>query len=310
MESENYIYIEDLKFNIDSLNIIRLSKEENEVFKFFSVANRNIQEIEKLFNIYRCNLNIMLESIAIKSTDEIIVKKTYSQSEYILVNTLLVNLISSGKTLIETIEKFTNCIDEKEKSEIKFKYNWISKIYDTSFAYRFLIFLRNYSQHGNIPVSNDYGNQYCFSLDKILNTKSFNFNKNIKDEMEGLRIEVYNKFHEYPNLSFSNTIINYNYCIHLLYFNYYKSIRKVIYNMFKEVKCITKENPNLIHHETKELDNKIVFYDEENNIHVYPNDDGFLKTFDEYKHEARIFLQKEEIEKNRMCKKFNVRNLE
>ena len=310
MESENYIYIEDLKFNIDNLNIIRLSKEENEVFKFFSEANRNIQEIEKLFNIYRCNLNIMLDSIDIKCTDEIIAKNTYYQSEYIVVNTLLVNLISSGKTLIEAIEKFTNFIDDKETSKIKFKDNWISKIYDTSFAYRFLIFLRNYSQHGNIPVSNDYSNQYCFSLDKILNTKSFNFNKNIKTEMDELRIAVYNKFHNYPNLSFSSTVIDYNYYIHLLYFNYYKSIRNVIYDMFKKVKCIIKENPNLIHHEIKEIDNRIVFYDDEDTIHIYPNDDSFLQTFDEYKHEARIFLKKEEKEKNRIRKKFNVINLE
>ena len=68
--------------------------------------------------------------------------------------------------MMESMNNFANL--DYLSSENKHRYlAMVSKIYDTVFSYKLLTRLRDYSQHGHLPVSSE-GNSYYFDFVDIL----------------------------------------------------------------------------------------------------------------------------------------------
>ncbi len=92
--------------------------------KTFVDITTYIQEIEQLFRIFRINLKLILNFYRLGNDDKI--SKNYDfdledTDEYII-NSLVINYISSAKTLKESIENFMKKF-VGENNEINIKYN-------------------------------------------------------------------------------------------------------------------------------------------------------------------------------------------
>ena len=124
--------------------------------KTFVDITTYIQEIEQLFRIFIINLKLILNFYRLGNDDKI--SRNYDfdledTDEYII-NSLVINYISSAKTLKESIENFMKKF-VVENNEINIKYNneCLKKLYDNVFPYRLLLRLRDFSQHGHLIVS-------------------------------------------------------------------------------------------------------------------------------------------------------------
>lgn len=115
------------------------------------------------------------------SNDTIIKKDNLNieENDGIIINALVINYISSARPFVESIETFVKEMFKIEEYE-NFKKLYLNKLYDEKFTYRFLYSLRNYSQHGHLPVYIDYNNKCSFNLEEILNTPHFDHNAKLK----------------------------------------------------------------------------------------------------------------------------------
>lgn len=105
MITEEYILIENTDINIKVPNF---SKEELYTIEKFLKFTKDIQEIDQLFQIFQTNLRQILLNYELNSDDTIDRKADLDNDEddIIIINTLVINYISSAKTFIESVENF------------------------------------------------------------------------------------------------------------------------------------------------------------------------------------------------------------
>ena len=197
MRLRDYILLRDCDFNIQDIEIPNMNDEEKETIETFIDITRHIQEIEQLFRIFRVNIKILLNFYRLGNNDEI--SKNYDfdleDTDDYIINSLVINYISSAKTLKESIENFMKqFVGETNEINIKYNNECLNKLYDDVFAYRLLLRLRDFTQHGHLIVSRDYQNKYYFDIEQILSTPHFNINKKLKNEMKNIRQEIYEKY--------------------------------------------------------------------------------------------------------------------
>jgi DNA integrity scanning protein DisA with diadenylate cyclase activity len=108
MRLRDYILLRDCDFNIQDIEIPNMNDEEKETIETFIDITRHIQEIEQLFRIFRVNIKILLNFYRLGNNDEI--SKNYDfdleDTDDYIINFLVINYISSAKTLKESIENF------------------------------------------------------------------------------------------------------------------------------------------------------------------------------------------------------------
>lgn len=298
MNTDLTIHLEDLNIQIESLNIPVLTKNEKNLLLFYTEFTRYIKEIEALFRMYRVNLNILHAHYIFYNDDTVDCKVPCYDSDYIGINALIINLLGSGKTLIESIEgfiKFTNeYILENNNS---FKEDCISYIYDKNFSYRLLIFLRNFSQHGHLPVSKD-NNRYCFDLQRILQTPHFNMSKRLQKEMANICDEIYKLYKGYPKIVLTKSLVEYNFSIHYIYAKFWESIENIFDELITSVKKIIENKPDIIQHsESKFIDGCAVFTDHDNNYHSFYVDENIGQLVSDFKKDAEIHFHSEKVNK-------------
>lgn len=176
MYTESYIYKDDANFDIENLELPILDSEEKEKIEYYVEITRHIQEIYELFNIFRFNLNNLLNYYELHYDDSIL-RKSYldsKENDFTIINALVLNYISAGKVLTESIENFMNInVDKESILYTSFMDDHFYKIYNKNFYYRFLLHLRNFSQHGHLPISIDIKNRFYFNLRQILYTPTF-----------------------------------------------------------------------------------------------------------------------------------------
>lgn len=133
----------------------------------FDIIRKNILILEKfnsnsdLYSIFLINF-LELSDYFQKTVDSLTLKQAtktrYSQSDFRIIlrnsNRLLLNLLSSGRSLVDHLEthlikKYKKESDEAKKFKLK-----TNEIFDTVFEYRFICKLRNYSQHCGFPITN------------------------------------------------------------------------------------------------------------------------------------------------------------
>ena len=108
MNTEKSILIKELDINIEKIQLPALNKDEKSCIEFFVEITRHIQEIDQLFRVFRVNIKNMLYYYELNIND-IITRKIdfeFQESDDIIINAFTINCLSSGKTLIESIENF------------------------------------------------------------------------------------------------------------------------------------------------------------------------------------------------------------
>lgn len=115
-----------------------------------------------------------------------------TDEDYIAVNAFVINWISAARTLTALME---NCIKgnfAKDDPKYQVYMQNYHDLYDHCFSYRLLIRLRNYAQHGHLPVSQE-GDWYGFDLYKILKKSHYLHNAQVKRELEDVVALVLDK---------------------------------------------------------------------------------------------------------------------
>lgn len=304
MNTEFFVLKEKLNEDINESMIPEISVDERNILFFFIEITRYLQEIESLFRVYRCNLNIMNNICTLYCDDTIDYKIDCKEDKFIVINTLVINLISSGKVLMESIDNFTKML-EKSITDYSndFKKEHLSKTYDENFTYRFLLLLRNYSQHGHLPVSNLSDNRFCFDLNKIINTPHMNIKKTMERELIKWIEEIYVKFNDNPYILLTKTIADYNLLIHELYTKFLNSIEQLFDDILSEIDELLRQKPELIYSSNDDFNGMILIKDVHGAIHCFKYSKSKVKKMiTDFKEEAQNYLNKENKENNLLNK--------
>jgi len=249
-------------------NIEVLKKDEKELVEFHINLNRHIKELNQLFEAFRFNLLNLQSSYKLSASDELIRNKEFGFEvhDMVAINALTISYISSGTTLITAIQVFLRKgfegFPESFKVSERLKEEWIKQAHADNFHYRLLYELRNYSQHGYFPVSVN-GSKYGFDLTQIMSTPYYTHNKRCKEEIESI-LAKYQEFSEYPRLSFTSVIIEYNLFVIRMYVDFLKEVRGAWRESAKRVKTLADQLKS----------NVFVTSDKENNLFVFSLDDG------------------------------------
>lgn len=298
MRSDSRFFVSNLQDDelirqIDSL-LETITESDKRIFLNYVELTRHIIELDKLFNVYRYNLTNLLKHFTIFTNDliESTGEKLTEDQYYYQINALTINLISSAKTLTESIEVcMKNFLAEKDFKSFKNKI--LSKPYDEHFSYRFLLHMRNYSQHGHLPV-NIHQQRVYFDLDEILAMPHFDFNGQLKKELDVLRKDIYNQFRDSPRISYVYTVAKFNLVITEIYFNYLKEIKPILIKLNDEKnELLLNTKFQLINSDGSSSDMLFYEFDGEN-YHCFNRKDNSISMYADIKREVKKILKVEE----------------
>lgn len=294
MSTEEYFLSNNINVNIEKIRVPKFSKDEIEVIEKFIEFTRHLQEIDELFHVFKINLHDILFHYELYNDDRIIRKIDIENEEkdIIIINALVINYISSAKTFTESIETFlVENLGEEEHN--KFKNDCLSKIYDEKFSYRLLIRLRDYAQHGHLPVYMSEDKRCSFDIQQILNTPHFQTNRKLKNEMIELSEEICNKFDDNPRIAFTRALAEFQLSILEIYNSFIKFIKEGLSNLKTELDNLIKKRPDIINVST-DVFNGFIFYKSENGyIHCFNPKDNPIEMINNIENQLENLLKKE-----------------
>lgn len=304
MDTEKILPYDD--FNIDDITLYDYTDEGLECITSFVEVTRYIEEIHQLFNIFQYNIRRLLSIYELNNHDKI--KRHVPQfedfSDSTELNALVISLISSGKTLIDAMQACVQSCYSKDSDVYSEFCKILSAEYDSCFSYRFLTRLRDFSQHGHVPVSWD-GETACFDIGQLINTPHFNHNKTILGEMERFCNELLTKEKVEPRHVFSLAIAEFTVSLYRVYYEYWKTMEDSFYACLSNINDLIKQYPETIKHKNKKYDGYL-FYQIGNGLHTFNALEISDKMYIQYLEEAKGLIQEheKELERFRGCIKY------
>jgi hypothetical protein len=234
----------------------KLTNYELKLCKHVKKVTSELLTIEKLFEVYEFNHFQLLQFYELNFFDTIerLSEFEFKTTDEIALNALTISLISSGKTLIEKIEVFIKGIDNEKMTDDDFssaKSELISKQYDENFYYRFIYFLRNFSQHGNMPLkistADGVASAY-FDLHEIVNIQNYTFNGSMKQQFDIMYNYLIKNFSSdgIPKVQYAISIVENNNCLNNIMFSFYTYFEKYVLKIVSDLECLAKSKPHLI----------------------------------------------------------------
>lgn len=299
MDTFHVVYDDELETELRNANIPILSDDEEELINHFLRSTKWMLEVEQLFGVYRVNLDLLKQSVTFYTDDRIECNMPMPNMEctpFTLVNTLVINYLASAKGLTDAIDTYIMTLfNFNVKAKLaEFKSLYTSKEFDSSFNYRLLYHLRNYSQHGHLPVSVyqiDGINHASIDLNQIKNTLNFDVDleliEPLIDEMDdkGLNAMV----------SLSLAILEYNASIARIYHGLFIFSRETMFKLKRQIRELIKKCPELIYKSKGPLYRAVVFCACDNQVHVFWLEDDTIGTFKNYQRKASRFQKAEEL---------------
>ena len=189
--------------NIDKDKIIYPLPEELAIFEDYLNQNDKFDTLIKSFHITNFNFHQILYNFTMHTDDILIRTNGLPSDDFIVINTLIINYLSTAKMFIDIVENFDSSLNNMIHS-------FTSQKYDSNFYYQLMTALRNFSLHGHLPVFKN-SNRYCFNLNYILEEgKRFNFSKSSKEKIEEITQKIREEHQDIANISFSRTIVEYH----------------------------------------------------------------------------------------------------
>lgn len=236
---------EFVKIGEDEQNIVfnEIDKEDELLFRKYMEASRHFQEIFQLYKMMLFNLEELLEHYDMQFDDRVY-SKHGEKVDAIEINALVSNAVSSARTLIESMDVFDKVYIDKEEN---FKKNYISKAYDEDFSYRFIDFIRNYMQHGHVPVSFD-GEKISFQLSEILDTAHTKINATLKKQMKNIEQQLFDYGEMNVQLTVVKMLYKYFLLVHILICEFLKYIKKFFLEITNKINNILDDHPEYVLH--------------------------------------------------------------
>lgn len=272
-------FIPDISL-IDKVNVVSGTREElKEIFDFIELS-RMLQEIYQWYQIFKFNLQ-SLKSVTLAN-------------DFISVNSYTIALLSNGKNLLEEIDLCMKNSYGKESSEYKQYIENTQKEYEKSFPYRFLFHMRNFSQHGHIPVSTR-DTRPCFDLTQIYETPYFKLNATVKAEVKMFIDDFRENNHDVFKLAFEPTVCAYTLSIFKLYNTFCDMIYPALIKYYEYVKKMVEKYPEMVKHENDPEKNGFLFIDnnEDPTIHCFNVNDDPIVLFLKWKNDGVVTYKKE-----------------
>ena len=282
-------------FDINSVTIPDLNEEElNTISKYIEIT-RHVQEIHQLFAVFRYNLISVLSTYELSNSDKLIRRKSYlgDFDDRTEVNALIISYISAGKTLTDSLEACMLGTESVHDACREYK-ELLSKVYDESFSYRLLVRLRDYSQHGHLPVSID-NNMFCFDIAQIIETPHFNHNKSLKNEMKRFAEELLVRCSTQPHYVFSLAVAEYTAAMAKIYYEFWIRIKDAFSSLNDDFSRLIANHPEYIIHQNKNF-NGWFFYQLDNTLHCFNTKEASSEMIKKYTDEAELFYDGQEKE--------------
>lgn len=272
------------------LAIVELAADDLESFKRHVEITRHLQEIHSLFSIFKFQIDILQKEYILKSDGSVFTNQNAADREedYIAINAYSINIISAGKTLVQSMESFVKMDYFSPDDQLKKEYlEYYHKIYDHSFAYRLMIRLRDYAQHGHLPIDNE-GNNYHINLDTILRKPHYNHNKTMAYEMKKIADEISDTYDDTPTFSLTRTLAEFVSKLSLLYERFWDIAENTLLKSQKRAQDIIKKYPENIINASETFPGFFI-YDEEPEgwIHAVSCADDPEAMYHRFKNEAR-----------------------
>lgn len=315
MFHQSHYTLSQLGISYEDIPAPAFSHEDFTCIVQFIEMTRHLQEIEQLFEIYRFNLQALHDRYEMFNTDIIISKfgpNPFDLSEGCILNALTINLISSGRTLTESIDVFINATLGEDAFDM-FRSAHSGKEYDQYFPYRFLSNLRNYSQHGHLPVFIDFVDgetSCCFHLSDIVRTSHFKHNKKMEEEFLRIEDDILEKANDTPRISFTITLARYNMSVTKIYLAVYSFVRDHFIETAKKVKDILSDEPTFESSTPHPFNGAIAFGVDTSSgfLHLlYPKEDA-IKWFVDARNTAKHVLRDEEAHFERFRDSFKTKS--
>lgn len=269
----------------DGLSFVELSPEELTAAKRHVEIIRHLQEIHHLYLMFRYSLDSMNEKYVLMSNGEVLKNNEFAVSEedYIAINAMVNNLISAGRTLVESMECYVSENYPKGDSDREEYLEFYHDTYNHSFAYRFMIRMRDYAQHGHLPV-NQNGTWYGFDLYQVLNKPHYKHNGTIKQQLKDAIEEVKEVYGDMPRLALAMTLAEF---LLSIYHRFWLSVEKALVASemkFKELISNHPENVNVVGDGNVSL--FVYDYDKDGMAHTVCSEDNATQMLSIFKKEA------------------------
>lgn len=310
MDTEIMLPYQDFDIDINDITLLNYTEEGMRVITSYIEITRHTQEIHQLFEVFQYNLKRLLSVYELNNGDTVKRHGPHFEgfSDRIELNALVINYISSGKTLIDSMQACIKTTYSKESTEYISFCKLLSSVYDDCFSYRLLTRLRDFAQHGHLPVSVS-DNIMCFDIAQIINTPHFNHNKTILAEMEKFNEELLVMQKSQPHYVFTLAVAEYTTSM----CNVYHKFWGVIHDAFVDKECtlrtLIEENPECIVHNNDRM-NGWLFYLVDETLHAFNTTDDSLAMLSQHSEEAKQTYELEEIELNELRKSIKIINLE
>lgn len=288
MDSERFFFTNG---ELDDIPFQPLPPEELEDAAHHVEIVRHLQEIQQLFQMVLFNLRVMRDNYKWMSDGEVRYKNrpAEGQEHFIAVNALIVNLIGSARTLTEAMDCYIKEAEPKGSAAAQSYLDFSHQIYDSCFAYRFLIRLRDFSQHGHPPVSRLDAN-YRFDLRQITEMPHFDHNRQIKEQLDAAVREIMEAYHNQPTLGVTLTVAEFTVGLFRIYDHFLTCVETHLrdsLSRFREILAAHPENVN-----QWEDGPQFFIYDfRDGNAHTVLVDDDAMEMLENFQQEAKETLQ-------------------
>lgn len=234
----------------------------DDYIEFENVLNGTRNDLQGLIDYTRMVNNIM-ELMDWYQLCDYCYEKVFENynEDSIIINEAVISFLANTSNLVEAAKiSLVDVADEEVNYREEFDI-FLSEIYDESLTYRLLYHLRNYSQHGNFPVSIDECGP-CFDLMQISTTFHYSFNKALNGEIKKLCEEIRVSNNEVLKIDLATTVMQHMFCVGKIYIKYLDYIQIILPNRRKVIDRTIKDNPEVLNH-PKNPGNYIMFNIEE-----------------------------------------------
>lgn len=291
--SRGVVETDHVIFNINlprNFCCVPLMRDDIVIANSFIECTRHIDEIHQLSAIFRFDLELLLSNYTPMTSGEVLKKgkPAVSPDDFIAINAIAISIISAGSTLVDSLECYikTHCSGHILNT---FK-DASGRIFDTVFEYKLLSQLRNYSQHGHIPLGIQ-SKKYCFDLYQIFNTPHLKLNAVAKRDFINYSRSIMEDYHDTPTLSFTLTLARYVEQISKLESLFYTLTEKQFFELNKAFLEISDKYKNNILR--KKSSNNFIFKNSEGEHQMAIDYDKSIQMFHQYKKEAHEAYMKD-----------------
>ncbi len=236
MNTRNYI-----SFDKSEMNFTTLPEENEKIFQRYMEFAQHIRELDQLYRMMIFNLENIFERFTLNFDDRVFTKNG-EVVDPIKLNAMLGNAISSGRTLIESMEV---CDKVYISEDGNFKKYFIAPVYDECPDYRIVDFLRNYMQHGHVPVSYD-GQKIFLNLSEILDVTHMRINARLNQFLGDAEKQLLSYGAVETRLSCVVLFYKYFLMVHKLYRAFYSYASYKIEKIYEDRQKVLQEHPEYV----------------------------------------------------------------